>query len=300
MDSQGGAVTAVFATRTDLSLERDAQDRFLPWLVAFMVFLAVLAFALAASVHQVAGRWDQGARGTLTVQVPVAESDDGTALAAVLTLLRATPGVASAEPLADEQLARLIEPWIGRVAAGDIPIPRLIDVRIRPGARPDLDSLRVRLAAAAPGTVVDDHRAWLVRLLALMRALEATALAVLGLVLVVTVGTVIFTTRTGLSIHHEAIEVMHLIGARDTYIARQFAGRALALGLIGGAIGIALALPALAAIGALFGRESGGVLPEVTFSLLQWAAIGAMPLLVALTAMLTARFTVLASLARIL
>jgi cell division protein FtsX len=152
MDSQGSAVTAVFATRTDLSLERDAQDRFLPWLVAFMVFLAVLAFALAATVHQVAGRWDKGARGTLTVQVPVSDTDDDAGLAAVLALLRATPGIASADPLADEQLAALIEPWIGRVAAGDIPIPRLVDVRTRPGARPDLESLRVRLAAAAPGT----------------------------------------------------------------------------------------------------------------------------------------------------
>ncbi len=265
-----------------------------------MVFLAVLAFALAASVHQVAGRWDRGARGTLTVQVPVAAADDGQALAAVLALLRATPGIASAEPLADAQLAALIEPWIGPLAAGDIPIPRLIDVRARPGARPDLESLRVRLAAAAPGTAVDDHRAWLGRLLQLMRALEATALAVLGLVLVVTVGTVIFTTRTGLSIHHEAIEVMHLIGAQDSYIARQFAGRALALGLKGGAIGLMLALPALAMIGALFGRESGGILPEVTFSFLHWAAIGAMPLVVALTAMATARFTVLGSLSRVL
>jgi cell division transport system permease protein len=289
----------VFSTRTDLSLERDAQDRFLPWLVAFMVFLAVLAFALAATVHQVAGRWDKGARGTLTVQVPVSDSDDD-ALPAVLELLRATPGIASAEPLADDELARLIEPWIGRIAAGDIPMPRLIDVRTRPGARPDLDTLRVRLAAAAPGTVVDDHRAWLGRLLRLMRALEATALAVLALVLVVTVGTVIFTTRTGLSIHHEAIEVMHLIGAQDSYVARQFAGRALALGLKGGAIGLVLALPALAAIGALFGRESGGVLPEVTFSLLHWAAIAALPVAVALTAMATARITVQASLARIL
>lgn len=272
----------------------------MPWLVAFMVFLAVLAFALAASMHQVAGRWDKGARGTLTVQVPVSAADDGQALAAVLALLRATPGIASAEPLADAQLAALIEPWIGPLAAGDIPIPRLIDVRARPGARPDLESLRVRLGAAAPGTVVDDHRAWLGRLLALMRALEATALAVLGLVLVVTVGTVIFTTRTGLSIHHEAVEVMHLIGAQDSYIARQFAGRALALGLKGGAIGLMLALPALAVIGALFGRESGGILPEVTFSFLHWTAIGAMPLVVALTGMATARFTVLGSLSRIL
>lgn len=290
----------MFTRRTDLSLERDAQDRFLPWLVSFTVFLAVLAFALAAAVHQVAERWDKGARGTLTVQVPADESADEARLAVVLALLRETPGVASAEPLADEDLAALIEPWIGRTAAGDIPMPRLIDVRTKPGAAPDLDLLRARLATVSPGTAVDDHRAWLGRLLALMRAIEATALAVLGSVLAVTVGTVIFTTRTGLSIHSEAIEVMHLIGARDSYIARQFADRALALGLKGGAIGLFLAIPALAAIGILFGRESGGALPEVSFSLLHWAAIGALPILVALTAMGTARITVHASLSRMM
>jgi cell division transport system permease protein len=286
--------------RTDLSLERDAQDRFLPWLVSFMVFLAVLAFALAAAVHQVAGRWDRGARGTLTVQLPAAESADEARLAAVLALLRATPGIVSAEPLADEELAALIEPWVGRTAVGDIPLPRLIDARADPRAAPDLDLLRARLATVAPGVAVDDHRAWLGRLLALMRAIEWTALAVLGFVIAVTVGTVIFTTRTGLSIHQEAIEVMHLIGARDSYIARQFADRALALGLKGGAIGLLLAIPALAAIGVLFGRESGGALPEVTFSLLHWAAIASMPVLVALTAMGTARVTVHASLARMM
>ncbi len=290
----------MFARRSDLSLERDAQDRFLPWLVAFMVFLAVLAFALAVAVHQVAARWDRGASGTLTVQLPAVEGADDARVAVVLALLRATPGVISAEPLAEEELAALVEPWIGRATAGDIPMPRLIDVRTDAAAAPDVDLLRARVAAAVPGAAVDDHRAWLGRLLALLRAVEATALAVLGFVLAVTVGTVIFTTRTGLSIHQEAIEVMHLIGARDSYIARQFAARALALGLRGGAIGLALAIPALAAIGVLFGRESGGALPEVTFSFLHWVAIGLLPVLVALTAMMTARVTVQASLARML
>ncbi len=285
--------------RSDLALERDAVDRFLPWLVAFMVFLAVLAFAVAGTVHDAAGRWDRGARGTLTVQVPATgEADaDRAALAAVLAAVRATPGIASAEPLSEERLAALLEPWLGRVAGGDIPLPRLIDVQIESGARPDLGALRGRLAAAATGVVLDDHQAWLGRLFQLMRALEATALAILALVLAVTVATVVFTTRTGLAIHHEAIEVMHLIGAQDSYIAAQFAGRALALGLKGGALGLALALPTIAGVGALLGGD-GGVLPKVSFSLWQWAAVASMPLAVAQAATLTARFTVLRLLAR--
>ena len=284
----------MFNPRSDLALERDAVDRFLPWLVAFMVFLAVLAFAVAVAVHDAAERWDRGARGTLTVQVPaMGEADaDQAALAAVLAVLRATPGIAAAEPLSEERLAALLEPWLGRVAGGDIPMPRLIDVQIEPGARPDIEALRGRLAAAATGVVLDDHQAWLGRLFQLMRALEATAIGILLLVLAVTVATVVFTTRTGLAIHYEAIEVMHLIGAQDSYIAAQFADRALALGLKGGALGLALALPTIAAIGAMLG-DGDGVLPKVSFSLLEWAAVVAMPLAVAQAATMTARFTVL-------
>ena len=35
----------MFARRSDLPLDKDALSRFLPWLIAFMVFLAVMAMA---------------------------------------------------------------------------------------------------------------------------------------------------------------------------------------------------------------------------------------------------------------
>ncbi|MBM3566530.1 MAG: cell division protein [Alphaproteobacteria bacterium] len=291
---------ALFRTRSNLALERDAQDRFLPWLVAFMVFLAVLAFAATVAVHDAAGRWDRGARGTVTIQVPASgnAAKDKAALTAVAAILRDSPGIVSVEVLSEERTARLLEPWLGQGGLKDLPVPRLIDVRVDPAAKPDLIQLGGRLAGAAPGTAVDDHHAWLGRLFKLMRALEATAIAVLALVLAVTIAAVIFTTRTGLAIHHEAIEVMHLIGARDSYIAAQFADRALALGLKGALLGLALALPALAVIGSLTGEGGGDVVPRVTFSLLQWLMLAAVPLLVAQAAAITARLTVLRILAR--
>jgi cell division transport system permease protein len=290
---------ALFSPRSDLALERDAQDRFLPWLVAFMVFLAILAFAITVAVHDAAGRWDRGARGTLTVQVPATgnAAKDKAAVTAVTAILRETPGIVSVRPLSDDQMARLLEPWLGRGGLSDIPVPRLIDVGVDSNARPDFAALAGRLAAAAPGTAVDDHQAWLGRLFKLMRALEAVAISILGLVLAVTVAAVVFTTRTGLAIHHEAIEVMHLIGAKDSYIAGQFARRALALGLKGALLGIALALPTLAAIGALLGEGGGDILPRVRFSAVEWLALAAVPLLVAQAAAMTARLTVLRILA---
>ena len=59
----------MFSSRSDLPLDKDALSRFLPWLIAFMVFLAVLAMAGMLVLNSTAARWDQGISGTLTVQL---------------------------------------------------------------------------------------------------------------------------------------------------------------------------------------------------------------------------------------
>ncbi len=49
--------------------------------------------------------------------------------------------------------------------------------------------------------------------------------------------TVVFVTRTGLSIHRSVIEIVHLIGAPDSYVAQQFQAQSLRLGVVGGVVG---------------------------------------------------------------
>ena len=173
-------------------------------------------------------------------------------------------------------------------------------MELKPGSDIDVADLSKRLAAAVPGASVDDHRVWLARLVRLIRSMEALATAVLLLMGTATVGTVVFTTRTGLAIHQDVIEVLHFIGAQDGYIARQFAYRALILGLRGGLIGLALALPTLLGIGYLSRTMDAGVMPALALAPTHWAAIVFLPLVVAAIAMITARLTVTRTLARML
>ncbi len=289
--------------RSDLPLDHDALGRFLPWLIAFMVYLAALALAGMLVLNAMAARWDKGMGDTLTVQIAPADSPqkDARRMRSALGILRSTPGVARAQPIDEGRLMALLEPWLGPAgAAKDLPLPRLIDVEAKPGARVDAAALAARLAAAVPGSAVDDHGVWLERLIHLVRTVEALARAVLLLIGLTTVGTVVFTTRTGLSIHQEAIEVLHLIGAQDTYVARQFAGRALVMGVRGGLMGLFLAVPTLLGIGYLAARMEAGLLPDVTLGPQHWAALAGLPLVVAAIAMVTARLTVMRTLARML
>lgn len=290
--------------RLDIPLNRDSSVRFLPWIIALMVYLAGLALAGTLVLQGTLQRWDASLSGTLTVQLPPPGDGKPDALAAALALLRPVRGVTSAEPLSPEATRRLVEPWLGTaLTAAELALPQLIDLRIDPAAPPDLAALRARLAAAVPGAVLDDHRLWLDRLAGLVLSIEATALAIVLLIGGAAVLTVVFTTRAGLAVHHAVVEVLHLIGARDGYIAGQFQRQALDLALRGGIIGLALTLLTLLAIGrvsaatALFG-EHVRLLPSLALRPWHWLALALLPFAAALIAMLTARVTVLRALKR--
>ena len=291
----------MFSRRTDLPLDGDELSRYLPWLIAFMVYMATLALAGMLVLGALARYWDTDVSGTMTVQIPPTGStdEDDKRVRAALEILLGEPAIVHAEAITEGRLMALLEPWLGTSeAVAELPLPRLVDVEIEPGADFDMAGLSRRLAAAVPGATLDDHRIWLDRLVRLIRSVEALAAVVLALMGSATVGTVIFTTRTGLAIHSDVIEVLHLIGAHDGYIARQFAQRALTLGLRGGLIGLALAVPTLLAIGSLARRMEAGIMPNLTLAPAHWLAVAALPLLVAAIAMLTARLTVTRTLAR--
>ncbi|MGF1629051.1 MAG: cell division protein FtsX [Kiloniellaceae bacterium] len=291
---------AVKRSRHAVPLDRDSSGRYLPLLVAIMVYLAALALAGALSMNKLAERWDTGLAGAMTVQVPADAAADDTRLAAVTAALTATPGVVTVEPMGRDAMTALLEPWLGdALLTGDLPLPHLIAVTIDTAAPPDIAALQDRLQALAPGSLVDDHQRWLARLLDLAQAVELMALVVMVLVVLAACIMVAFVTRMGLAAHERSIELLHLIGAQDSYVARQFQNHALSLGLRGGLLGLVCALPTLYLARVLVQRIDSGLLPELNFLPHEWSYFVLLPVAAAVVTMLTARVTVLRTLARL-
>lgn len=291
--------------RNDIPLRRDGTARLLPWLVAPMIYLAALALAGMLGLHGVLQTWDRGLAGTMTVELPPAQGPQGDkSLAAALALLRATPGVTRADTLSAAAEGKLLKPWLGTsIETSELQLPRLIDLRIASGAAINVARLQSQLTTAVPGAVLDDHRVWLDRLYDLTLSVETAGLAILAMVSAACVLTVIFTTRASLAVHHDVIELLHLTGARDSYIARQFEHEAMRLGFGGGVTGIVLAaltlwgLQHVAATTAIFGEEAR-LLPDLSLVLWQWLSLALLPVAAGFAAMMTARLTVLGALAR--
>ena len=292
--------------RSDLPLKGDATSRYLPWLIAPMVFLSAVALAGAFILNGLISRWDRDVSGTLTVEVATAPGDAAQSVEPtrrrveqVLQLLDQTPGIASAKALTQEQLTALMSPWLGSSdVLRDLPLPALIDVTLKPEANLDIDALGVKISKAVPGASLDDHRRWLDRLIGLSRSIEWLAVGIVTLIGFVTASTVYYATRTGMAIHREVVEVLHVIGAADGYIAGQFAHRAFVLGFKGGIMGLLLTFPILAFISFGAKRMEGGFLVDLSLPVVGLLAVLVLPLAAAVLAMITARFAAYGALAR--
>lgn len=285
-----------------LPLKADASSRLLPGIVGIMIFLAVLATAAALLVGGAARHWQRSLTGAATVQIlPPPEGASPEVLsqrvAAAVALLQNTPGVQRAQPLEDSAAADLLTPWLGDIAmTGSLPLPRLIDVSFQPGLV-DVDLLRGKLMAV-PGASLDDHVQWAAGLRA---AARMGTLGSIGLLLIIgggTVLTVVFATRSALIIQRDVIEVLHLIGARDGYIAAGLARQAVIRTLVGGGTGGGLALLLLAGLtfaglpGGIGLLEAGGLGP------FDWAVLVLVPVLAAVLAGVTAQITAMRVLTR--
>lgn len=288
--------------RRDLPLASDPSARYLPWLIAFLVFLAGLALVGGLGANRLAARWDSGLAGKLTVQVqPGGDAEETrTRVGLVLDLLADSDGVERVEVLDRRQLGALLEPWLGDSAYEEsLPLPVLIDVTLTSGVDGLPPGLAERLEQEVPAARLDDHQRYLGALISFARSLQLIAVAVVVLVGAATILTLIFVTRTGLAVHRQTIELLHLMGARDRYVARQFQGHAARLALRGSLIGLVSAGLVLYALGRIVESDGAGLLPTFAPTPADWLALLVLPPLAIGTAAYAARRTVLGTLSRL-
>ncbi|MEK9662832.1 MAG: cell division protein [Alphaproteobacteria bacterium] len=289
--------------RNDLPLSDDSTTRLVPWIVGVMAYLAALALAAALTLSNVAREWSEGLEGSLTVQIPAAADDnpkttDARIVAAVRVLLK-TDGVDSARPIPLAEIGKMLEPWLGSAAAtAELPLPRVIDVRLKSDAAIDYDALSARLTKAVPGASLETHEKWRNTLLLLFRSIEAVAIVVILLISAVALAAIVLTTRSVLAVHYEIVELLHLIGAQDTYIAKQFQTHAFRLALKGSVGGTVCAIATLLGIVQLTGDLDASLLPPTTLAYWHWPVLALLPAAEAYGAMFTARLTILRALRR--
>jgi cell division transport system permease protein len=274
----------------------------MPWVIAIMMFLTVLAAAAGLRLGSAAASLgaDIGNRVTVQIVQPNPDLREAEARAALAALQRQS-NVRSARRLDEAEMQRLLEPWLGGGGLGaDIPVPAMIDVSLGEGSPDALQGLRSAIAAVAPSARVDDNGQWLAPVARLIGSLKWLSAGLVLLMIGATAATVVLAARAALDTHRSTIEVLHLMGATDIQVARLFQRRIALDALFGGAVGLLLAALVMLLIGNRIAALGSELLGASEMPLGSWFALIALPVLGVILATLVARFTILRALGRML
>ncbi len=275
----------------------------MPWVIAIMMFLTILAAAAGLSVRASADRVNADLAGRATVQVVEANPDLRAEQAgAAVEALSKIQLVEKVEPVSEADVEEMLAPWIGSDGLDDtIPIPALIDLDLNgPATEANLDEIRDLLADIAPAARVDAHGSWLKPVFNLLKSLQYLALGLVLLLAFATSATVLLAARSALDTHRETIDIMHLLGATDGQITRLFQRRIALDAGFGGAIGIVAALMVLFFIAVQMGEIGSGLLESGLLRWHDWAILALIPIGGIVLAMLTARVTIMRALRKML
>lgn len=278
-----------------------ASLRSLTVTMAVMSYLACLAIGALILVDRAVTSWTSSLAQEMTVQVrKVRDADIVEEVEKARLILSGFPGIIEVQVLDQSAGAKLLEPWLGSRSLEGLPVPRLIRVVVDPKSGVDTAELEGRLSNVQ-GVFLDTHRKWEAELTRMARALTILSYMILVLICVSAVAIVVFATRAVLQANRPVVDLLHLVGARDSYIARQIDGRFLRTGLVSGSLGVALGLLTFLAL-SLTGVGGGGGFASASRSLLiapprvavwSYGVLFAVPIAATLICLITARVTLL-------
>ncbi len=275
----------------------------MPWIVAIMIFLTVLACAAGIALGEGAAGMRDAVANRLTVQVTEANASRRDALTTrIRERIAALPGVARITVASHEELVRQLEPWLGSDAdAAEIPIPALIDIDLAvESAEADTvrGSIAKAVAAITPDARVEPHATYIAPVAALVRTIGWVALAIVALMAIATSFVVVLAAKGAHATHRGTIEVMHMLGATDGQVMRLFQRRMTRDISFGSIVGLLAAITIILLIGRSIGLLAGDLMGSIALPWWGWVILPVLPVLFIGVAWLAARLTLQSALGR--
>ena len=274
----------------------------MPWVIAILMFLSVLAAAAGLAIAGAASSMQGALAGRLTVQIVEANPDVRTReRASVSAALRRMSNVTEVSEIADAEVRDLLTPWLGSDGLdSELPVPALIDATLIDSSPAAVAEIERAVRALAPGARVDRHADWMGPLAGLLATLKWLAVALIVLTAGATAGAVVLGSRAALDQHRATIDVMHLMGATDRQISRLFERRVAQDAVTGSALGFVAAVGVLMVLGWRLNAVGAALVQSAGLGWVDWLVIVLLPIAGIGLAIVSARITVLRSLARIL
>lgn len=271
--------------------ERETRDGTLVFVVAVLCFLACVTALGVIAADRAARGWVNQLTGEATVIVrPRPGETPDSAAARAAEILAGVGGVTEVRALEPQKAYDLVRPWLGDVAdVEDLPVPRLVAVGLDSREPASAAALHAALKGEGVDAIVDDHSLWLKDVRRAAGVARGMGAVVFLLIAGAAAAVVAFATRAGLAAQRDVVEVLHLSGAEDAFIAQLFQLRFARVAAVAGLIGAGGAILSGAMLRLLGGSQ--GLTPALPIAWSDLLAVLPCPLLAAAVAALAARIT---------
>lgn len=313
MTKSSDPAARLFRARSEGAVSRDTQlvpqarlSGPMPWVIAIMVALTVIALASGLALRNLAKAAQDELEGGVTVQVIEPRPDERQAESeAAMNRLQDIDGVVSMRLVPQKELDALIEPWLGTGTetglSSAVPVPALIDVQLEGGVTNSrLEQIRQALAEVAPSARADAQSSWLEPVFDAIQSLQWLAIALIFLLGLALTSAVLLAARTALGANRDTIEIVHLLGGTDGQIARVFERSIGVDAAAGGSVGLTLALVVILFLGRRFAGLGAGLVDNGSLGWVDWVLLAMVPVIATALAIITARITVMHALRKML
>jgi cell division protein FtsX len=281
---------------TDIPFSRDDAYRMLPAMIACLTGFAALLLAVAICLTNTLSDQSRDVVGGIQIELPRAKAANTAFIDTVTAELKRTTGVEEVTVIGPAQMEALLKPWLGDdFSIGDLPVPVLLDVRTAVKNQQtvvNVASLRSALAKIDTSIRVEDRGPWVGHMVQAMTLLQGLVLLVAVLLILCVLGMIILVARTNLRLHFKTVSLLHMFGATDEYILRQFQWNNAWLAARGAASGVLFAAFVFAAAVFISVSWHSPVIPEITVSPMHGAIFVLLPIFTALIALVATRLTV--------
>ncbi|NCO03037.1 MAG: permease [Alphaproteobacteria bacterium] len=291
--------------RYDLPLDRNAGNKFVKILVGLMTVLLMLSLSGAFALSGLAERWSSGLEGKASVEIPakdingilLPQEDIKTATQKIALMLEDDKTIETVTVLSEAEIIALISPWLGDdIDTQTTPFPGIISLTFYKQADINKAALITNIQHIAPQARLDTHESWLNDVLRLTNSLRFAAYVIVLVIGLTTIVAIAGAVRARLSAYKEDLELLHLMGAQDNYIARQLQRHTMILALQGSFLGFVFGLILLGIMAWLLSSKDLTLIPEFTLDGGQKIILFLIPIIISVMAMGTARLTVLRTL----
>jgi cell division transport system permease protein len=274
----------------------------MPWVIAIMIFLAVLAAAAGLSIGHATSAIQGAIAGRITVQIVEANPDVRIAKrVGIARALRENANVADVREVGEQEMRALLAPWLGADGLeGELPVPALIDASVRDSSPTAIKALENAVRSIDANARIDRHADWMGPLSGLLHTLKWLAIGLVVVTGAAAAAAVILGSRAAMDQHRATIDVMHLMGATDVQISRLFERRVAQDAISGSALGFVVGVGVLIIIGKSIDAVGAGLVASASLGWLDWLLVLVVPIMGVGLAILSARITVMRALVRIL